>query len=209
MDLSLLFALVVEAEERESESLADLDRAALRRYLDGDAAAFGEFFDRHRRRLYNVVAALVGEGDGAEDVTQDAFCKFLEYTPKLDFAWAPSTLLYRIARQLAINLLRGAERRTRAQLSQEAFDALGDGAPGHADRLHRAELAACVRDAVAELEPEVRQVFLLRGEGTLTFEEIGRALGCSARTAKRYARAAADAVGARLARAGFRPEDVA
>ncbi len=56
-----------------------LDRAVVRRILNGDQAAFRQVFDSYFPRLYRfALARLDGDHDAAAEVVQQAFCNAVE-----------------------------------------------------------------------------------------------------------------------------------
>ena len=56
----------------------DRDRELLRRALDRDEAALREIVDRHKDHVYRLAYRLVGDGELAEDLTQETFLKVFE-----------------------------------------------------------------------------------------------------------------------------------
>ena len=48
------------------------DRELVHATRDGDKAAFGVLIDRHRRRAAAIASGLLGSGEDAEDVVQEA-----------------------------------------------------------------------------------------------------------------------------------------
>jgi DNA-directed RNA polymerase specialized sigma24 family protein len=49
------------------------DEALARRFRAGDEAAFGQLYERHRRRVFSVALGVLGVREDAEDATQEAF----------------------------------------------------------------------------------------------------------------------------------------
>ena len=63
------------ASNQTMADLVPLDRAAARRILRGDEAAFRELFDRFFPRLYRFALARLGDDpDAARDIVQQTFC---------------------------------------------------------------------------------------------------------------------------------------
>lgn len=155
----------------------DLDRALVRRYLDGELAAGDELANRHLRRMFNVALRMLGNVQDAEDVTQTAFANAFRalgtYDPKYRFfSW-----IYRMTVNASLNSLK----RRRDVLSLDGrFDtpvaeAMTDSAAEAEDRVGRALL---------ELKPGDRAVVVLRHLEALSYEEIADALGVPVKTVK-------------------------
>jgi len=49
------------------------DDGLMRRFRDGDEAAFHTLFDRYQALVYNFARMMLRDGARAEDVLQDAF----------------------------------------------------------------------------------------------------------------------------------------
>ncbi len=75
-------------------------------YLSGDEIALQDLVRRHTTGVYNFVAQLVGYGQNAEDVSQEAFIKAWKNLKKFNLDKKFKPWLYRIARNSAIDFLR-------------------------------------------------------------------------------------------------------
>ena len=141
--------------------------------LAGDRSAFGQLVDRYQDRLVNSVTRLVGEREEACDVVQDAFVQ--AYTKLNTFRGEAAffTWLYRIAFNLAMTLLRRRRRhasldRSRDELGHEPMDT----GPGPELGAAADEYVALVHAALANLDPDQRQVIVLRELEGCTYEQI-------------------------------------
>jgi RNA polymerase sigma-70 factor (ECF subfamily) len=134
-------------------------------------------FATHRDGIFRYLSRIVGVGD-APDLTQEVFLRVSRSAVPSGPAEAQRAWIFRIARNLALNYRRDAARRP-------ALVELGDAAHPAAQ-----EVTAVVRDALAQLAPLDRDVFLLREAAGLSYDEI--ALACEL---------SSDAVRSRLHRA--------
>lgn len=163
-----------------NEALAasdDIDRALVRRYLDGELAAGDELVNRHLQRMYNVALRMLGNVQDAEDVTQtafgSAFAALGTYDPKYRFfSW-----IYRMTVNASLNTLK--RRRNVVTLEGKfdtpAADAVTERAVEAEDRVGRALL---------ELKPDDRAVVVLRHLEELSYDEISDAIGIPVKTVK-------------------------
>lgn len=155
----------------------ELDRAAVRRCLDGDTAAFEELVRRYQRPLFNVAVRLLGRHDDAADATQNAFVKAYRHLDTFDATQRFFSWMYRILRNECLNLIRG----------QRNWEPLSDDLPGMAapsEHLEDAERQRAVQRAVTSLAYEHREVIALRHFAGLSYEEIAATLGIPAKTVK-------------------------
>jgi RNA polymerase sigma-70 factor (ECF subfamily) len=155
----------------------DLDRALVRRYLDGELAAGDELVNRHLRRMFNVALRMLGNVQDAEDVTQtafgNAFVALGSYDPKYRFfSW-----IYRMTVNASLNALK----RRRNVVS---LDGKLDFPVASASTENAAEAEDRVGRALLELKPGDRAVVVLRHLEALSYEEIADALGVSVKTVK-------------------------
>lgn len=163
--------------DKASATDADLDRALVLRYLDGELAAGDELVGRHLRRMFNVALRMLGNVQDAEDVTQtafgNAFAALGSYDPKYRFfSW-----IYRMTVNASLNAL---ERRR----DMVSLDGTFDVPAASTSTESAAEAEDLVGRALLELQPGDRAVVVLRHLETLSYEEIAVALGVPVKTVK-------------------------
>ena len=138
-----------------------------------DAAQLGRLIDDHAAALVLYARQWCA---APEDVVQDAFVALVQQ-PRLPEPVAP--WLFRVVRNRAISAGRSERRRRR----REAQAAPGSWFYSNVESgLEAAEL----RDALAALPPEQREVIVAHLWGGLTFEQVGELSGCSTSMAYRH-----------------------
>jgi RNA polymerase sigma-70 factor (ECF subfamily) len=92
-----------------------VDRALVRRILQGDEAAFRGMFDSFFPRLYRfALARLDGDHDAASDVVQQTFCRAIEHLDTYRGEAALYTWFCQICRNTLTDYLRAMNRQARA-----------------------------------------------------------------------------------------------
>lgn len=154
-----------------------------------DRSALAALYDRYARSVYSLVLSIVHDRSVAEDITQDVFIQLWQFPDLYDperGAFAPWFL--RMARNRAIDVLR---RRQRDRRLQERLSRVEWWDPDDPDEWTMlGEEATRVRQALAELESEQRQVLELAYFGGLTQREIAERLGIPLGTVKTRVRTA-------------------
>lgn len=130
-------------------------------------------------QVLRYLTRMVGNGDVARDLTQETFLRATR-SPAPGDEPARRAWVFRIARNLALNHLRDGSRR----------DARRGEAAGPSVAHATQETSVVVREALAQLGPLDREVFLLRETAGLNYGEIAEACAITE-----------DAVRARLQRA--------
>lgn len=183
---------ISEKQEDLPEDLSLLSPEVLfGRYREGDSAAFTELVAQMGDRLFAFIARFLGNRTEAEDVYQNVWIKVATRAELYDPQARWETWLYTIARHACLDALRARSRRREVSWEEgeeEASRPTPDDPPEK--KLEEEELGLRIANAVEALPLEQREVFLLKEEGNLTFEEIGDLLGCGKETAKsrmRYA----------------------
>jgi RNA polymerase sigma-70 factor (ECF subfamily) len=139
----------------------------------GDPVAQRHVFERYRDRVYSIALQyLRGDDAAAKDVTQEVFVRVFRAAPSFRADARLSTWLYRITANVCIDELR---RRRRVVLFGDMPPAIHPMEPAAEPN----DLAGEVAAAVQRLSPKLRLVVLLRHYDDLSYEEIGRALGCA------------------------------
>jgi RNA polymerase sigma-70 factor (ECF subfamily) len=151
----------------ESTETRSKTRLAVARAKQGDQDALRFLYVSYSHNVYGYVRSIVRDDHEAEDVTQHVFAKLITAVVKYDdrgvpfFAW-----LLRLARNVAIDHLRA----NRLLPTEEVLDPNATNEP---DLDH----AETVREALATLPDEQRQVVLLRHVIGLTPGEIADRMG--------------------------------
>ncbi len=184
-------------------SLEQLSNEALiEAYQKGDTRAFERLLQRHRRPVYNFLRRQVGNGALAEDLMQEVFLRIIKgaaaYQRKAQF----TTWLYTIARNLCVDHLRRAKHRQISSLDQPLIKGgkdkapLGETVPDCGPAVDRQvigrELQGHLHEAIASLNEEQREVFLMREYLDLPFKEIAEIIHCPENTVKSRMRYALD-----------------
>jgi RNA polymerase sigma-70 factor (ECF subfamily) len=130
-------------------------------------------FDGLRDELVSTLWFVVGNREDALDAAQEAFLKCWRTRGQLAEIVNLRAWIFRVAMNTARDVKRSAWRRKTRPLSAEGEEAVyvDQSAPAHEAAGQREELAR-LRDALAELRDEEKEVFLLRQNGGLTYEQI-------------------------------------
>jgi RNA polymerase sigma-70 factor (ECF subfamily) len=123
-----------------------------------------ETFTAWRERLVRFCSHLLRDAHDAEEVVQDVFARLLAREHAFDLAADPGVLLFRIARNRCVDLLR-----KQAPLADATAD--------RAARDERPQLE--LREAIDALPATQREVLLLTAVDGLGYREVAAILGCS------------------------------
>lgn len=137
----------------------DADAALVAAAKAGDAAAFGELYERHRDEIYRFCLARTGSVPDAEDLTSDVFVKALRSLGRYEQRGTPFVaFLYRIARNAAIDRARS---RRRTPAAEELPPQMASGHDVERAAISGTDRATLVA-ALARLKDSDREVIVLR-----------------------------------------------
>ncbi len=137
-------------------------------FREGDDRAFALLYERHKRTLYAFAARMLGNGDAARDIVQDAFVKVFERRRQLNNPGSFRSWLFAIGRNQCVSYLR--ENRKRSPLDEVSDDAIAI-AP-EASARDAEEDVRLIRRAIIRLKIEYRDVLILREYQDLSYREI-------------------------------------
>ena len=146
-----------------------------------DRPPFEDLYREFLGRIYAYVRAQVGSAADAEDVTAQVFMNAYQAYPRFETRNAtPAAWLFRIARNATLDHFRAQGRRDRLRRTIEREPQAEEDPAGQAEeRIQYTALLA----RVSGLPERQRDAISLRHSG-LSFDEVGRLLGCSEDAAK-------------------------
>lgn len=154
----------------------------------GDVAAFNRLVLQYQEAVYNVAYRIMGEGDSAEDATQEAFIsayKSLNLFRDGSFkAW-----LLRIATNACYDELRRRQRRPQSSLDEmadenESFAFLRDPQEGPEAQQQRLELTRAIERCLKNLPDDQRITAVLCDVEGYDYDEIATITSTSLGTVK-------------------------
>jgi RNA polymerase sigma-70 factor (ECF subfamily) len=145
----------------------------------GEREALHTFYERYRRRVFSLIARIVGAQD-AEELAQEVFLRAFRGLDKFRGDAQLSTWMYRLAVNAALSHATRAQARQKRDLGEDALMALpAEDAPATDPRLR-----ARLQRALSELPAGYRAVLVLHDVEGLQHEEIAQVLGCRVGTSK-------------------------
>jgi RNA polymerase sigma-70 factor (ECF subfamily) len=133
-----------------------------------DPQNFTELFHLYKNRTYDFALRMLGDDQAAGDVTQEVFLRLYQHQSNHSRIADVKSWLFIVARNLCLNQLRDRSRHQPLD-SAEKHPAPADSA---VDPRQRA-----LRRALAALEPEYREVIILKMYQGFTYREIAGILG--------------------------------
>jgi RNA polymerase sigma-70 factor (ECF subfamily) len=165
---------VIATEEPPQPSVTD---ALLVARAQSDPAAVAPLYTLYFDPVYRYCYHRLGSWEAAEDATSIVFTNVLAALPRYRSDGRPGAFrswLFTIAHNVVINQVH-ADRRRRVQPLDDAGQ-VADRAPSLEETAMAADASRMVREVLAQLSPDQRQVVELRLAG-LTNAEIGHVLG--------------------------------
>ena len=174
--------------------IVDDDAALVASARQGDLSAFEALVAKHQKRVLNTALRIIGEYEDACEVTQDVFVSAYRNIKGFRAEAKFSTWLIAIAVNLSRNRLKQVIiRQKREPVSLDAPIEADDGAmmpdpPSNEqsvlDRMEKQDMKKRVQDCIQSLEPDFREVLVLRDMQDFSYEEIGGMLKVAAGTVK-------------------------
>ncbi len=152
------------------------DKQLITRLKADDEQAMAQLLKRHWTSLVRYAYGLLGDWDGAEDVTQGA-CERLWANRDRWPDGSSAVLLYRITRDGALDALKSR----RYSVGSDRLDVLSARGAPNGDT-ERAGFEEAVAEAVETLPPRRREVFRLARERGFSYSEIAEVTQLSRRS---------------------------
>jgi RNA polymerase sigma factor (sigma-70 family) len=160
---------------------------AISRSRHGDVQAFNRLVEHYQSRVYALCFRMLGDGDAAEDATQEvflaAFRSIRGYRGGVFAAW-----LLRIAKNKCYDQLRARRRQVALDAAPDDTDTaprlVVDPSEGPEERVLRAELGRTLERLLLALPADQRLVVVLSDVQGYSYPEIAAATGWLAGTIK-------------------------
>jgi len=177
---------------------ATSDEELMAAYQQGDVTAFDVLLGRHKNGVYNFLYRNMGQEENAEEGFQEIFSRVIKsaasYKPSAKF----STWLYTIARNYCIDHSRKEKWRQTTSLSEKVGDAedlkledqIADETQDPEKDRNQKNLGEVVEQLLSKMNPDQKEVFLMREQSNIAFDDIAKIVGATTSTVKsrmRYA----------------------
>ncbi|MCC6696809.1 MAG: sigma-70 family RNA polymerase sigma factor [Candidatus Hydrogenedentes bacterium] len=164
------------------------DKRIIQQVLAGQRDRFAALVERHQALVHAIAFAHTGNLADADDVVQDAFLKSYESLPSLRDPDRFGPWIATIARRVACSHLRQRQRDARIPSREELVT----------PKVEEREMETLLRHQLDQLEPEQREILLLRYYAGKSVKEVAAALDIAPDAAAKRLQRAREALGERL-----------
>jgi RNA polymerase sigma factor (sigma-70 family) len=167
----------------------DADHQRMMAVAQGDLASMDDIYQNRHKPLFRFFFRLTGRQAKAEDLVHEVFLRMIRYrhtyeTERNDgeVTGAFEAWMYRIAR----NTLADDARKNRHEVAAAdgELESIASGRPTPFDTAAKRQDLALLYRAMRELSEEKRELLVLTRFHGLSYEQIGRILGCETGTVK-------------------------
>ena len=159
-----------------------IDRDLIARCRAGDAEAERALYDTHVDRIYRLVYRMAGDGDLAEDFTQDTFIRAFERLDQFRGDSSLATWLHSIAVSVTLSGMRKVKRI--GLRTSDLTDLAETPLLAAESRTLPPDLRSRLYQAIDTLSEKPRPVYIMHDIEGYTHEEIGETLGIPVGTSK-------------------------
>lgn len=167
-----------------------MDQSALiEKAQKGDLQAFNTLVLHYQPQVYNLTYRVMGEGDSAADMTQEAFISAYKNIRRFRGGSFKAWLM-RIATNACYDELRRRKRRPQTSLDalfvveEDPIPYLSAETENPERAVQQGELAGAIQDCISELSDDQRMAAVLCDIQGFSYEEIASIMGTSLGTVK-------------------------
>ncbi len=160
-----------------------LDARLIGKTLNGDARAFEKLVRKYQQDVYRTIICMVKDHGMADDLIQQTFIKVYTHLDSFNSAYPLFPWIRRIAVNETLNVLK-----SKCEKQKKGFEPLDERKiPPHTSdnplkNLEKQEFIRMLEDAIHQLPPDQKAVFLLRTQEEMSYQEIADALDISVGT---------------------------
>lgn len=187
--LKMMSLVVSSGEPAET----DEDIILVRRSVRGERDAFDVLVEKYYRKIYNLAYRFVGDAEEANDLAQEIFTAAYQNLKKFRGDAKFSTWLFQIATNRGKNRFKYLKRRgffankgqTESDEDRESAQrAIPDNSTNPETILAGKQIQKLVQEAIDQLDPDHKEIVILRDIEGLSYEEIARILNLPEGTTK-------------------------
>lgn len=160
----------------------------LKRLHDGDDSAFDQLAQVYTGSLIRYASVIVVSVDIAQDVVQDVLLNLWRNREKIREDWDIGAFLYGQTRHRAINIAQSNNSSTRreARWINERINDVDTTSTNGTAIFEGEEIRELISEALTEVSPRCREVFMLVWAEELPYLEIAHRLGLAEPTIRSY-----------------------
>lgn len=141
---------------------------------NGDLDKLGLLFERYHRALFGFLFHMTGQRELSEDMVQNVFYRVLKYKHTFRGDGEFKTWMYHMARNVINDNGRSIKRTVKHQeLTEYSMENIGGGFAAD-DSIHKKQELATLRNAMANLSEENREILILSKFQELKYNEIAQ-----------------------------------
>ncbi|MFK0386970.1 RNA polymerase sigma factor [Agrobacterium sp. NPDC090273] len=149
-----------------------------------------KLFRGHRAALISYSARILGSRDAAEDVVQEAYLRFAPEVSAGETARQGLTYLYRIVRNLSLDIVKRRKIEQRAQSQDPPFWIVPRPSETPEQTTMFCDEVRIAQDVLASLPEDIQIAVEMHRHGGQTLEVVAQHLGVSVATAHRHVKTA-------------------
>lgn len=142
-------------------------------------------FQQHQESLHRHLFRLLRNEEDAQDMLQETYVRILQSQDAIQQEGNPKAYLFKIATNLVIDKSRKEQRQQREKHFSANDGELPCNGPSPHAQAQTGEALEKLKDALKELSPRCRQIFLLHRFKDMTYPEIAEKMGITTRTVER------------------------
>jgi len=160
----------------------EVDFEIVARCRKGDIEAFGILVEKYQKKMLNIAYRMIGDYQEACEATQEAFLSAYRAIKKFRGEASFSTWMTGILLNQAKNRLKQIKTRSQYEsrslndpMKTEEGSVLLDppsGEPTADEQMEKKDMETAIRDCIRSLDPEFREVLVLRDMQEFSYEEI-------------------------------------
>jgi RNA polymerase sigma-70 factor (ECF subfamily) len=144
--------------------------------LTAEEARLFEDMMTYKDDVFRICLGFSRNPSDAEDLSQDVYLRAYQNVDKIHSPYAVKEWLLRVARNTCLDHQK--KKRIARFFQQRVFDLSGDPGPDAPEySAENNERLKALKEAIGRLPRKLREVFILREYGHLTYQELARTLG--------------------------------